>query len=247
MGTLNFQTEQFEGPLDLMLHLISKHKLNITDIPIASLLSQYLLYLEEMRQADMEVASEFLEMASRLVYIKTVSLLPKYEDEAEELQRELSGRLLEYSLIKQAAAELSSCYIGMNLFVRQPAELDCDKTYRLSHDKAMLQLSLLESAGKLQRKLPPPAEAFSGIVTRRIVSVLSKTILILRDLVKNKKAKIFSFYEKSADRSDLVATFLAVLELVKSKRVLVTDDDELLLNSQVSPYIHGAENPDNFN
>ena len=86
-GELNFKLEVFEGPLDLLLSLISKHKLNIYDIEISLLLEQFLLYLEQMKQADIEIAGEFLEMAARLIYIKSSALLPKYE--AEEMKKEL--------------------------------------------------------------------------------------------------------------------------------------------------------------
>ncbi|MBQ1663537.1 MAG: segregation/condensation protein A, partial [Clostridia bacterium] len=95
MEQINYKLEVFEGPMDLLLSLISKHKLDIYDIPIMELVEQYTDYVRKMQEADMEVASEFLEMAARLVYIKTVSLLPKSE-EAEELKRELTGELLEY-------------------------------------------------------------------------------------------------------------------------------------------------------
>ena len=95
MSTLNYKIEVFEGPMDLLLHLISKHKLNIYDIPIVELVEQYLAYVNEMKNHDLEVASEFLEMASRLIYMKTVSLLPKHE-EIEELKKELTGELLAF-------------------------------------------------------------------------------------------------------------------------------------------------------
>ena len=80
MTTINYKIEVFEGPMDLLLHLISKHKLNIYDIPISELVEQYMAYVDEMKDANLEIASEFLEMAARLVYIKTVSLLPVYEE-----------------------------------------------------------------------------------------------------------------------------------------------------------------------
>ena len=102
MRELSFRLEIFEGPLDLLLHLISKHKLNINDIPIMTLVEQYLAYISDMAEQDMEIAGEFLEMAARLIYIKTVSLLPRKE-EAETLKKELEGRLIEYSLCKAAA------------------------------------------------------------------------------------------------------------------------------------------------
>ena len=88
MDNISFKLDVFEGPLDLLLHLISKHKLNINDIEISKLLEQYLLYIEQAKEQDLELAGEFLEMAARLIYIKTVSLLPKPE-EAEEIKKEL--------------------------------------------------------------------------------------------------------------------------------------------------------------
>ena len=105
-GGLQFRLGEFEGPLELLLFLISKHKLDIRDIEISVLLEQYLDYIGQMQSADLEVASEFLEMAARLVYIKTVSLLPKPE-EGEKLKEELQGQLLEYSLCRQVAGELA--------------------------------------------------------------------------------------------------------------------------------------------
>ena len=91
MEKLSFKTAEFEGPLDLMLFLIQKHKLDIYDISISALLEQYLEYIRSLQDADLEVASEFLEMASRLVYIKTVSLLPRHEEESVQLKAELQG------------------------------------------------------------------------------------------------------------------------------------------------------------
>ena len=106
METISFKLEVFEGPLDLLLNLIQKHKLNICDIEISKLLEQYLLYIEQANEQDLELAGEFLEMAARLIYIKTASLLPQPE-EAEKMKKELEGALMEYSLCKLAAADLA--------------------------------------------------------------------------------------------------------------------------------------------
>ena len=103
---LSYRLENFEGPLDLLLFLIAKKKLQIVDISISELVDQYMEQIEAMREQDMDIASEFVEMAARLVYIKTVSLLPKHE-EAEELKKELEGQLLEYQECKRVAAQLS--------------------------------------------------------------------------------------------------------------------------------------------
>ena len=104
---LSFKVADYEGPLDLLLTLIARHKIDILDINISELLKQYLEEMEKLDKTDMDTASSFLEMASRLVYIKTVSLLPKHEEETEQLKSELSGQLLEYQLCKEVAAMLS--------------------------------------------------------------------------------------------------------------------------------------------
>ena len=220
---LNFKLDVFEGPLDLLLHLISKHKLNINDIEISKLLEQYLDVIAEMKMADLEVASEFLEMAARLVYIKTVSLLPRHE-EAEDLKKELTGQLLEYQACKAAAARLALQNNGYNIFVRQPEKLPIDKTYMREHLSDELLFAYLDVIGKAKRKLPPPASAFSGIVTKRMVSVTSRIIFVLRKLYNSGKVEYNQFFA-TGDRSGMVATFLAMLELIKSKRITVSDDN----------------------
>ena len=220
---LNFKLDVFEGPLDLLLHLISKHKLNINDIEISKLLEQYLDVIAEMKMADLEVASEFLEMAARLVYIKTVSLLPRHE-EAEDLKKELTGQLLEYQACKAAAARLALQNNGYNIFVSQPEKLPIDKTYMREHLSDELLFAYLDVIGKAKRKLPPPASAFSGIVTKRMVSVTSRIIFVLRKLYNSGKVEYNQFFA-TGDRSEMVATFLAMLELIKSKRITVSDDN----------------------
>ena len=116
---LSYKLDCFEGPLDLLLTLISKNKLNIYDIPISELLTQYMAHIDAMREADMDIASEFLEMASRLIYMKTVSLLPSHE-EAELLKQELTGELIEYKLCREMAEKLSHMTGGFATHVRKP-------------------------------------------------------------------------------------------------------------------------------
>ncbi|MBP1577518.1 MAG: segregation/condensation protein A, partial [Oscillospiraceae bacterium] len=131
MTQLSFRLSDFEGPLDLLLHLISKHKLNILDVEISELLRQYLAFIENREDKDLEVASEFLEMAARLVHIKTVSLLPKHEDEAEELKNRLTGELMEYQLCKLAAQKLGELAGENRVYFRKPMKVEADYTYRL--------------------------------------------------------------------------------------------------------------------
>ena len=104
--TLSYKVENFEGPLDLLLQLIARNKLNIYDIQMSVLIEQYLEQMEIFKNLEMEISSEFLEMASRLIYIKTVSLLPKH-DEIVKLKEELTGELLEYQMCREMAQKLS--------------------------------------------------------------------------------------------------------------------------------------------
>ena len=138
-NTLSYRIEGFEGPLDLLLQLIARNKLNIYEIELMTLIDQYLEQIKLFESEEMELSSEFLEMASRLLYIKTVSLLPKH-DEIETLKEELVGELLEYMVCQQIAATLSTMQTGFDKFVKKPTEYEFDKTYELVHDSdVMLQ------------------------------------------------------------------------------------------------------------
>ena len=224
MDKISYKLPVFEGPLDLLLHLISKNKLNIYDIEISSLLDQYMEHIEMMKTQDMDIASEFLEMAARLVYIKTVSLLPKHE-ETEELKKELTGQLLEYQECKRIAA-LMAGIISFDRFVREPEEFEIDQTYTRNHPASAMYDAYLAAVGRGKRKLPPPPQAFSGIVARKIVSVNARIIHVLRRLWKGSTIKYSSLFESSKGKSEMVATFLAVLELVKGKRIRIDGDGD---------------------
>jgi segregation and condensation protein A len=219
MEALSYKVEAFEGPLDLLLYLISKHKLDIYDIPIVELVDQYIAYVRAMEEEDLYVASEFIEMAARLVYIKSVSLLPVYE-EAEELKTELSGELIEYQTCKLMAQKLSEDTDGFDRFIRQPSEVEIDYTYTRLHDESELLRAYLAAAGRKLRNLPPPVEAFREIVARKIVTVSSKFKSIFKKLGKvGKKQKLTALFKGAESRSDMVATFLAILELAKSRKI----------------------------
>lgn len=227
--SFNVNNGEYEGPLDLILHLISKHQLNIIDINISDLLEQYMEQIREWQQRDLEVASEFLEMASRLVYIKTVSLLPKHEEEQEKVKAELVGQLLEYQACKEAAARLAERNSGFATFVREPQPIPTDLTYRRRHNVAVLTQHYWQAIGKGKRKLPPQSEVFSPLVARPFVSVSTKIIYLLRNLRKKTKINLDGLVKQSENRSEMVATFLAVLELIKAKRVVMDDNDRTLV------------------
>ncbi len=220
MDQLNYKLEVFEGPMDLLLHLISKHKLNINDIPIVELVNQYLDYVRQMEAADFDVAGDFLEMAARLIYIKTVSLLPRHE-EAEKLKTELTGELIEYRDCKLMAEKLSKQTDGFNRFVRNPQQGYINYDYERFHEGEELLNAYISAAGRAQRKLPPPVDSFKAIVARKFVNVASKINTVMRKLWSGKKVKFLKLFDGAQSRSDIVATFLAVLELTKTKKISI--------------------------
>ena len=224
MEKLQYRLENFEGPLDLLLNLVAKNKIDIYDIPIAELLEQYMEQIDLMREADMDVASEFLEMAARLVYIKTASLLPRQEDE-EDPRMELTGLLLEYQQCKAAAEKLREM-AAFNTVTRPPEELPADFIYKRLHDPRELGQALRAAWGKGKSLMPPKPESFSALVSARIVSVASQTVYVLRTLWRGSIAYRALFAEKE-ERSARVAVFLALLELVKNRRVRVEGEGDL--------------------
>ena len=226
MEQLSYKLEVFEGPLELLSSLLSKNKLSIYDIPIALLLDQYLEHIDVMKENNMDVASEFMVMASRLVYLKSVSLLPKHEDEADTLKDELAGELLEYEICRQMAHELSLRTEGFDTFVKKQDDIKFEGTYALTHDKEILVDSYLSAVGRGQRKKPPSTEVFTNIVAKKIVSVSSKIVSVMRKLWRGQKEKLQDVFLESHSRSELVATFLAVLELCKANRLKINGEGE---------------------
>ncbi len=222
---ISYKLEVFEGPLDLLLSLLSKNKLNIYDINLTLLCEQYLSHIDKMRENDIDIASEFLEMAARLVYMKTVSLLPKHE-EAEQLKEELAGELLEYEVCRQIATKLSTMTEGFNYCVRCPEEIQVETKYQLVHGSGLLLDAYLSAVGRGMRKQPPPTTVFTKIVAKKVVAVSTKIVHVMRKLWNGKKMRINQIFRETNGRSELVATFLAVLELCKANRVKIDGDGE---------------------
>lgn len=221
---LQYKLEAFEGPLDMLLTLISKHKLDIYDIQISELLEQYMIQINAMQEKQMDIASEFLEMASRLVYIKSVMLLPKHE-EAEELKKELEGQLLDYRECQRTAA-LFGTMACFDIYTRKPTKIEYDMTYTRIHPSKDIADAFVSAAGRGKRRLPPSVDAFSGIVTRKVVSVNSRIVYVMRRLRSGEPVKFYSLFPNGSEKSELVATFLALLELIKGKRVRVSGSDD---------------------
>lgn len=240
MEKISYQLGVFEGPLDLLLTLLSKNKVSIYDVSISLLLEQYMEHIRAMQELDMDVASEFLDMAARLVYLKTVSLLPKHEEE-KELRQQLAGELMEYQLCRQMAGKLSKQFT-FDRMTRKPLEIPMDHTYRRHHKPEEIRQAYLSAAGRGKRFQPPPAESFDGIVARPIVSVTSQIVFVLRRLWKKGKISYSRLFGEKHQRSERVAAFLAVLELIKGKRIRVEGEGQDAVITLQEGRFHGRRN-----
>ena len=225
--------EDFEGPLDVIFLLLSKNKIEIQDVSITAILEQYLAYLDEMKQLDMQIASEFITMASHLMLIKTKMLLSAAEQaEAESELDQLRQSLLErrrreaMEQIRQAIVQLEPRNeIGRCIFTKEPEPLPKEKTYRYQHSTADLLRALDLIAERNQRQLPPPTANFKGIVAKEPYPVNRKAGEVLRQLVLRGGERLKSLFRGNKSRSEIVATFLAILELCKTNSVVLEDDN----------------------
>ena len=223
---MTFKLDQFEGPLDLLLYLVSKNKMNLYDIEIVSLIDQYVSVVHELSPEQMESASEFIEMAARLVQMKSYFLLPKSE-EAERMKEELTGLLVEYSMCKEVAGKLKQMSEGIYHVVRLPAEIQFDTDYRLHHDVYLLENAYNVLQGRSVKKRTPQQEQFEPLTTAPFVSVGSRIIAVLRGLVTGRVKRLRQLFQANGSRSQTVATFLAVLELVRAGRIEIAEDETL--------------------
>lgn len=233
MESLTFKLEEFEGPLDLLLHLISKNKMNLYDIAIVELIDQYTQLIQTLTSNRMEVASEFIEMAARLVQMKSYMLLPR-SDEGERMKEELTGQLIEYNACKEIAAKMQQMEENTFWAVRRPMEVELDSTYTLHHDPFLLEQAWNSLMGRSARKRPPSPEPFEPLVAAPIVSVASRVVHVLRGLVTGKVQKLCGLFRKQDSRSQTVATFLAVLELIRAGRVSIEEDETLQIRRKIS-------------
>ncbi|MCX8071833.1 MAG: segregation/condensation protein A [Candidatus Binatia bacterium] len=204
--------ESFEGPLDLLLHLIKKNEVEITDIPISAITEQYLQYLDLMRELRLDVAGEFLVMAATLMLIKSRMLLPPDEEDEEEEddpRHELVQQLLEYQRYKEAALALAERpLLHRDVFVRRP-----DKELQPPPGTVRVGLwDLVEALRQLlARRQPEPVHR----VVLEPVSLRACAERMLSRLAKHRRLQFDELFEAGASRLEIVATFLALLELVR--------------------------------
>ena len=251
MDELSFKLEKFEGPLDLLLRLIAKNQLDIYDIPISLIFDQYMEYLDRMRAMDMEIAGEFITMAAELMLIKSRMLLPSATTEDEEDPRAaLTAALIEYKKVKEAAQYLGEQYdYYSSRFVKEMEEITVDE------EISDQSITLLENAFLRilnRRKLieesmtKEPAEALEKIIRTRVTPIREREVEIKRMLTKKRRVTFDEIMMASTTRSDIIASFVALLEMLKSQRIIITpdsDEDEIFfqMNDSINDE-NGEEN-----
>ena len=217
--------EDFEGPLDLILYLLSKNKIEIQDIPIALILDQYQAYLEQRQRMDLEVASEVIAMAAHLVYIKTRMLLNLEDEEAQSEMDALIRSLEErqrgdtYAKVKVLTEKLGPMgEFGRDIMTRNPEPMERGKIYEYDQQPGDLIIAMQEVADRRgQLDAQPDLKPFDEIVRREPYSVETKAREIFRRLKTGGITRFLLLFRGSRSRSEIVATFMAVLELCRSR------------------------------
>lgn len=234
---LSYKLETFEGPLDLLLHLIEKNKVNIYDIPISQIADQYLDYVSHMEEESLDVVSEFLVMAATLLDIKARMLLPKETDEngeEEDPRAELVARLLEYKTYKYMSVELKDMELDAEkVFYKAPTIPKEVEKYEqpVDLDKLLDGLTLsklqkiFESVMKKQQDKIDPVRSSFGTIKKEPVSLEEKITKVLGYARKHRKFSFRGMLEKQKDKTEVVVTFLALLELMKLGKIHLTQEN----------------------
>lgn len=228
MDALTYKLETFEGPLDLLLSLIHKNKVNIEDIPIVLIFDQYMEYIREAEQMDMDLASEFIVMASELMLIKSKMLLPKIQPEEADPRAELAEALLKYQQAKLAAAMLGKAYpIFSGRMVKDTDEISVDKTFVA--DQSVTSLCLAVRRIISYREEHPRADkvTFTPMIAKPIVPVEAKIVGILRHFETKERVSMTSLIDDAVSLPDMIAVFLGILELVKLRRIVLVEGDHV--------------------
>lgn len=226
-ATVTYRLDQFEGPLDLLLTLIQKNKVNIEDIPIAIICDQYLEYLRAAKDMDMEIAGEFIVMASELMLIKSRMLLPKEKDDEKDPRADLADALLRYQQAKQAAvrmAELYSIYSGR--MAKDTDEISIDTTYVADQQVTSLCAAVRRMIAANESRPKAEKQTFAPMIAKPIVPVDVKIIGILHHMKKKRDTSMQELLQDAVSLPDMIAIFLGILELIKVRKILIDEDPD---------------------
>ncbi len=237
MEQIIYKIELFEGPLDLLLSLISKNKMSIEDIKISVICDQYMEYINTMQKLDIELSSEFIVMASQLMLIKSRTLLPRInDDDGEDPAEELARALLEYKRAKEASGKLGGLYSQFSgRYQKDTDEISPDRTYVADHSVDLLSKALMSVMSNIEVSDEVASEKIKPLISTRTVSVGEKVFAVLRILVVNGgTVNIIDCFEGVRTKHEAVATFMALLEMLRAGRITLEETDEVLNNGVIN-------------
>ena len=223
-NAINYKFELFEGPLELLLSLVDKHKMKIDDIPIDLLCDQYMSYIREAQLYNIDLACEFTYMASELMLIKSRMLLPRDVKKDEDPRKPLVDAMLEYQKTKLAAAELSDMYgeYGGRM-IKEQDEISRDKKYVADHSVELLRAAFVHVLTETKLTEKTVREKFSEIVNAPRIPV-GELMTSLIGKLRIGRVYLDDYFLSSSGRSEMIGKFICVLELIKSKIVVVEEE-----------------------
>ena len=227
MEALTYRIDQFEGPLDLLLTLIQKNKVNIEDIPISLICDQYLEYIKAAQSMDMELAGEFIVMASELMRIKSSMLLPRVQPDEKDPRAELADALLRYQQAKQAAQKMAPLYqLYSGRMVKDTDEITVDVTYLADQQVTSLCAAVRRIIAANESRPKAEKQVFAPMIAKPIVPVEVKIVGILHHIGKKRNPSMKDLLSDAVSLPDLIAIFLGILELIKVRKILIEEDPD---------------------
>ena len=236
MSDLILKLQAFEGPLDLLEHLIRKNKLDICTVSLIEITDQYLEYLGKMEECNLDISTDFLLVAANLLYIKSKALLPKHEEDENEddTASDLTEALKERARMRIVSEKFRQMqFDGTFSYFKEEEKIEKkpQKVTLENLDVSKLLDAFMVVLEKTERRAPPQASNFTGIVGREPASVKEKAGGLIRRLKKNKKVRFESIFDGAHHKNEVVAIFLAVLELMKLNQIYTYEEDDKILIS----------------
>jgi segregation and condensation protein A len=222
--------DEFRGPLSVLLSLVTKNKMDIKDIQISVLCNQYMQYIEDMQSMNIDLAAEFIVMASHLMHIKSKVLLPRPSEDEEDPREALARALMlqaEYERAKEASQELNAMFTQFSgRFVKDTDEISADRSYVAEHDVNLLSAAVMKIMSTIRVQDEEIAsEKIKPLISTRTVSVSERVYYILRLLLeKNGRINALECFADNRTRHEVVATFMAILEMLKAGRISIMED-----------------------
>lgn len=247
MEEIKYRLDSFEGPLDLLLTLIQKNKVSIENIPISLICDQYMEYLNEAETLNMDIATEFLVMASELMLIKSKMLLPKVKEDEEDPRAALADALLKYAEAKEAAKKMALLYPKFSgRMEKDTDEISIDKTFVADQEVESLNAAVRRILTYNENRPIAEKNVFTPMIASPIVPVEVKITGILSKMErKDAPASIMELLDDAVSLPDMIAIFLGILELIKIRRINLIDDEggssvfgrnaKLILNENYTP------------